>query len=257
MLTRKQKLEFYENGYLKIPGAVPKLMVDQARRAINHSVGNVGMHDADPEKFRQKALCRELTNTPVITDLFNKTPVLGLLESLLGEGNVKPVGNGQIAMRFPQPLGVEPGVPSGHLDGLGSGTNGMAKGVYRRGFTAFAVIYLADVPEPNCGNFTVRPGTHRFFEDYFKKEGHEVLGNGMPKIDLPTEPVQITGNAGDVVVAHHLLVHCGGPNVSPDIRYAAIFRLRHVDCETNGYNAYTDIWREWPGIREALEEENA
>ena len=31
---------------------------------------------------------------------------------------------------------------------------------YSRGFTAFATVYLDDVPEPFCGNFTVRPSCH-------------------------------------------------------------------------------------------------
>ena len=47
MLSRKQKLEFYENGYISIPGVVPQLMVDAARQAINHSIGAVGMNEGD------------------------------------------------------------------------------------------------------------------------------------------------------------------------------------------------------------------
>ena len=81
------------------------------------------------------------------------------------------------------------------------------KGVYKRGFSALAVVYLADVPETNSGNFTVWPKSHSFFADYFEKEGHEVLANGMPRPDLPEGPTQITGNAGDVVLTHHQVVH--------------------------------------------------
>ena len=136
---------------------------------------------------------------------------------------------------------------------LGTGTNGMPKGVYRRGFTAFAVIYLDDVPEPWCGNFTVWPKSHAFFEHYFKREGHDVLKEGMPKAELPEPPVMVTGKAGDFVIAHHQLMHTGGPNTSPNIRYATIARLQHKDCKQNEYEAFTDIWREWPGVREAVE----
>ena len=35
--------------------------------------------------------------------------------------------------------------------------------------------------------------------------------------------------------------------------HAAIFRGRHKDVEANGTEAMTDIWREWPGVREAVE----
>jgi len=138
----------------------------------------------------------------------------------------------------------------GHLDGMGNGKNGMAKGVYRRGFTAFAVIYLDDVLEPFSGNFTVWPKTHTFFEAYFKEHGQEVLKEGTPQMDLPEPAVQVCGKAGDAVIAHQQMIHTGGPNASPDIRYATIARLRHKDCEANGNDVYTDIWREWDGIRQ-------
>ena len=69
-------------------------------------------------------------------------------------------------------------------------------------------------------------------------------------MELPHAPVQITGQAGDIVITHHQIVHSAAPNCSPNIRYAAIFRGRHKDAEANGTEAMTDIWREWPGIRE-------
>ena len=38
-LPRQQKLQFHRDGYLKIPGAVPLIMIDRALRAINQSLG--------------------------------------------------------------------------------------------------------------------------------------------------------------------------------------------------------------------------
>ena len=254
MLTRRQKQQFYEDGYLKVPGAVPRVMIERARKAMNHSVGSIGIQAENASEYRPSALCDELRNAPVMTDLFNKSPVVQIAESLLGAGNVLPGGGAQMALRFPGSLESDPGEPRGHLDGLGTGTNGMPKGVYRRGFTALAVIYLADVPEPYSGNFTVWPKSHRFFQEYFKREGHEVLKNGMPRVELPEGALQMTGEAGDLILTHHQLVHTAAPNGSPNIRYAAIFRVRHVDCEKNGADGYLDIWREWPGVVEAIKE---
>ena len=48
MLTRHQKQEFFQNGFLKIPRVIPQLMVDVALRAINHSVGNTERQDSEP-----------------------------------------------------------------------------------------------------------------------------------------------------------------------------------------------------------------
>ncbi|MCY3680426.1 MAG: phytanoyl-CoA dioxygenase family protein [Gemmatimonadetes bacterium] len=252
-LTPEQIREFHDRGYVKIPGAISKAMVDTARQAVNHSIGTLGPNGEDMSKHRAAQFCRDLNGAPVIMNLFNASPVISIAESLMGEGNLqKPIRGAQVAPRFPTVIGEVPPEPRGHLDGMGTGTNGMPKGVYHRGFTAFAVIYLADVPEPYSGNFTVWPGSHRFFENYLKCEGLETLSNGTPRVDLPEGPDMVTGNAGDLIIAHHQMIHTGGPNASPNIRYAAIARLRHIDCDKNGNEGFQDIWREFPCVRDVL-----
>ncbi len=254
MLTQAQKRHFIEEGYLQVPGVVPKIMIETARRAVNYSIGNVGIGGENLENNRSGFFCAELLDAPFILDMYNKTPVMSIAEDLMGEGNVLPVERAKTYPRFPLPIGDEPSVPRGHIDGIGSGSNGTAKGDYKRGFTAFAVIYLVDVPEPYSGNFTVWPKSHRFFEDYFKREGHEVLANGMPRPELPEPPVMVTGNAGDLIIAHHQSLHGSCPNASANVRLATISRLKHKDTDKIGHDAYTDIWREWPGVHDVLEE---
>jgi len=97
-----------------------------------------------------------------------------------------------------------------------------------------AVVLLSQLTGDYGGNFTVWPGSHIFFENHFKEHGHEILGEGMPKVDLPNEPVQITGEPGDAILTHHQIVHTAAPNTSSHIRYATIFRLRHKDCDEIG-----------------------
>lgn len=253
MLTPTQKRQFAEEGYLHIPGVVPQVLVDAARQAVNHSIGYVGLGGEDPENSRSAFFCAELLEAPVILDLFNRSPVMTLAESLMGKGNVLPLKRAKPYPRFPLPPGQDPPPIRGHLDGIGNGSNGMAKGVYRRGFTAFAVIYLADVTGPYSGNFTVWPKSHRFFADYFQREGHEVLAQGMPRVELPEGPVMLNARAGDLILAHHQIFHDACPNASPNVRLAVIARLQHKECLENEYAAFTDIWREWPGVSEALE----
>ena len=55
-LTRQQKLNFHRDGYIKISGAVPQRMVEQALRAINHSLGVEGMNKEEAEKGNGHAL---------------------------------------------------------------------------------------------------------------------------------------------------------------------------------------------------------
>ena len=248
-LTRQQKEEFVENGFLHIPSAVPLNVVHAALRAINHSIGEVGKTGANPTRYRVDSHCHELRHTPVLTDVFNLTAVRDLTEDLLGPGNMQPVEEVQIAARFPLAPGVEASPIEGHLDAVGTGTNGAPTGSYLRNFTVIAVVYLVDVPAPYSGNFTVWPGSHIESRDFFRRVGHEVLTQGDPNIeDLTGEPVMLTGRAGDAFLCHHLIQHTGGPNLSPHVRHAVISRIKHRNVDELDLGGFTDMWREWEGI---------
>lgn len=250
-LNRAQKQQMYDAGYLIIRGAVPRLMIEEARRAVNHYLGEYGLPADELKRFGAQTFCPDLTKESVMTDLFNKSALFPLCESLVGEGNLLTVNSAQIALRFPRATS-DPAEPKGHIDGRGTGTNGMALGEFRRGFTMLAVVLLSDLPETHSGNFTVWPGTHRVFEKVFKEQGPEALANAVDTIETGDPHVQVTGQAGDVVLCHHQLKHTAAPNSSPNIRYAAIFRACHKEVATNGVEAMTDIWREWPGVREVV-----
>ncbi|TVR52115.1 MAG: hypothetical protein EA425_05615 [Puniceicoccaceae bacterium] len=254
-LSYNERRSLYEDGYIVLRGAVPELMVRNARRAINASLGERGLHPDELPEMRSRTYCKELVEDPVIVDLARKTPVATMGEFLVGAGNLRPVTRAQIALRFPQ-IVARPREPGGHLDGIGTGINGVPVGTFIRSFTMLAVVLLQDVPEDYMGSFTVWPGSHRFFEDFFRdpKRDPSILAKGMPEDELPHGPIQIRGQAGDVVLSHHQLVHGAAPNYSPEIRYAAIFRLGHVDAQANGSSVMSDIWREWPGMRDVVGE---
>jgi hypothetical protein len=247
-LDRFAKQQLYEQGYVVVPGVVPRVMTEAALRAVNADLG-AGIDPAQVPIYQSRSFCPGLQNQPVMTDLFNATPARAIAESLVGAGCLKPVGGAQIAIRFPRD--ADPPERIGcHLDGMYSPLNGVAQGTLSN-FTMLAVILLADVPRPWSGNFTVWPGTHRQFEAWFKEHGPDSLLNGMPPIDYP-EPLQICGKAGDLVLAHYLLAHAAAPNSSPNVRYAAIFRLYHQDHGSHRPETMTDAWLEWPGIRDWL-----
>src|SRR5690242_16404835 len=96
-LTHNQKQQLYTHGYVKIPGVVPRVMVDAAVRAINSSLGE-GVDPSQVITYRASSFCPELQRTPVITDLINKTPALALAESAIGAGKIQPVQAGQVAL---------------------------------------------------------------------------------------------------------------------------------------------------------------
>ncbi|MDF2958691.1 MAG: Protein involved in biosynthesis of mitomycin antibiotics/polyketide fumonisin [Paenibacillus sp.] len=246
-LTYAQKSHFLKNGYVHIPGVVPQVMVDRAMKEINYSVGQ-GMNVDEMPIFRAQSFCPEIKNTLVIMGLLNQTPALELAESIIGGGKLRPVSTGQVALRFPE-VQDPPRPASPHLDGMPGKNNGVKQGKIAS-FTALVGVLLNDLPNPGAGNFTVWPGSHHIYEAYFQQNGPESLLGGMPPVDLP-EPVQITGKAGDVVLAHYLLGHGVTTNVSPNIRYACFFRLYHIDHEWD--RVMKDKWLYYPGIREIMD----
>jgi hypothetical protein len=247
-LSHLQKREIYEQGFVQIPGVVPRVMVNAALRAINHSLGE-GMPPDEITRMRAQTYCRELTREPAITELINGTPAWSLAESAIGAVKIKPVGSGQIALRFPS-MADPPPPARPHLDGMYSPTNGVPEGTIQN-FTALLAVLLSDLPGPHAGNFTVWPGTHHLYERYFCEHTPQSLLNGMPDIALP-EPHQINGQAGDIVLCHYQIAHGVTPNVSPHIRYAVFFRLTHIDHAEQKWESMTDIWREWEGMKEII-----
>ena len=244
-LTDEQKRQFQQDGFLTLPGIVPRERVDAALRAINASLGERGMHPDELPTLRARSYAPELQDAPAITGLLHETPLWGLAESAIGPGRIRPVGRGQIALRFP--VTTEPAEPRPHIDGMYSPTNGVPKGEIRN-FTALVGVLLSDLPGVAAGNFTVWPGTHRLYEGYFREHGPQALLEGMPRVALPA-PRQITGQAGDAVLCHYQLAHGIAGNGSPHIRYAIFFRLSHVDHDNVHWECMTDIWREWEGMR--------
>jgi len=246
-LTHEQKEQFRNEGYLKLPGIVPQTLVLTARRAINAYLGANGMDPNELGRYRAQSYCPGLGKEAAITDLYNASPLRTVAEGLIGDGMVKPVGSGQIALRFPS-LDETPRKPGPHLDGMYTPTNGVKEGTIGN-FTALIGVFLTDLPEPNAGNFTVWPGTHQQYEAYFREHTPQSLFQGLPPIPMP-EPVQFTGSAGDAALVHYQLAHGIAANLSPNIRYAIFFRLFHVTHEENHWNCMTDIWLEWAGMRD-------
>ncbi|MDP9381783.1 MAG: phytanoyl-CoA dioxygenase family protein [Chloroflexota bacterium] len=247
-LDETQKQRLYEDGYVHLPGVVPRERVDAALRAINASLGSQGIDPAKLTTFRAQTYTPELRTAPEITGLLNETPLWSLAESAIGPGEIKPVTGGQIALRFP--VMDTPPEPRPHIDGMYTPTNGVPKGTIAN-FTALVGVLLSDLPGTHAGNFTVWPGTHHLYERYFREQGPQALLEGMPPVDLP-EPVQVTGRAGDAVLVHYQLAHGIAGNGSPHIRYAIFFRLHHVNHESLHWECMTDIWQEWAGMRDIV-----
>ncbi|MCJ8331831.1 MAG: phytanoyl-CoA dioxygenase family protein [Lentisphaeria bacterium] len=252
--TDDEKQFYYENGYIKIPQAVPVPMIDKALGLINHDLGQHGMNEEDLPRHRAQSYCNAIQSDPIMTDLFNESSLFSLSESLLGKNKSHKAGSAQIALRFPAHPSKNPSTNniSGHIDGIGTGANGLEVGSFRRGFTALCVVLLNDMPDENSGNFTVWPKTHHQVYDYIKEHGEDILKEGVPNITPMEGAKHITGKAGDAVFAHFLTFHTAAQNFSSNIRYAAIFRVRSSMIDDIKGDARFEPWLEYDGVRKAV-----
>ncbi|HEX8550490.1 MAG TPA: hypothetical protein VF681_02930 [Abditibacteriaceae bacterium] len=247
-LLHAQRRAILEDGYVHLPGVVPRAMVDAALRAINASVGE-GLPPEDLPILSAQSYCPEVRETPVITGLFNDTPVRSLLSSVLGVEAPAAV-RGQIALRFPSMRDPLP-APGPHLDGIPTSTNGVPAGELYS-FTSLVAVFLSDTPAPGMGNFTVWPGSHNRYAEYLGEHGPEGLIKGKMPVEVG-EPRAILAQAGDAAICHYGLGHGIWPNGSPHTRYAVFFRVHHPKHQEEKWEVLSDIWRHWPGIREVAE----
>ncbi len=248
-LNEEQRRALLDDGYLLVPGLVPRARVDAALKAINHSLGEEGIAKDQIWTLRAQTFCPELAAAPEILDLYRATPAAALAEAAIGAGQIVTPTTGQIALRFPQKLAgsANPKLPYPHIDGMPGPLNGVEAGTLYH-FTALAGVFLSDVGAPFEGNFTVWPGSHRALEAYFRAHGTAELVRGFPPIEMPPAR-QLNARAGDVLLAHYQLAHNAAPNVGPHVRYAVFFRLAHPNHDPTSTATLVDLWREWEGVR--------
>lgn len=131
-------------------------------------------------------------------------------------------------------------------------------------FMLSVVGLLADTPQ-NGGAFKIWPGSHRrlyptfwmqydqarmpFYEHMPSLKGllnPPAYHQELARILEDTEPVDCFGDAGDVVLWHHRLVHMAGENHSPLMRRAVLADFSRKDLDQLRLDPpQEDMWRDW------------
>lgn len=95
------------------------------------------------------------------------------------------------------------------------------------------------------------PGTHQKNRKCFAEHGPEALiaKAPYPPTDHPYAPKSINGKAGDLFLAHYLLGHNIGDNLSGQTRKALYFRLRTTDHRENWQEYGSDPLYEFAPVR--------
>jgi ectoine hydroxylase-related dioxygenase (phytanoyl-CoA dioxygenase family) len=168
---------------------------------------------------------------------------LALAESLIAPERFDRPDHVQISLNIPP----WPHRPGGlHIDGLTPPEPDGRPGT----FTLLVGIFLTDQTRTDAGNLWVWPGTHRKVATYLRERDPDVLIEcaPYPPVDLGV-PRQVTGRAGDVLLAHYMLGHNMGGNTTGTTREVLYFRLRRNGHRTRWRDAVQDPLLEFGPVR--------
>ena len=244
MLTEEQRRQFASDGYVVVPGVVDETLLRAADAEVDELVagspapaGTVGAHFyfLPPDRL------------PAADAALRESSALGLAGELVAPHHLDhALDNIQVALNIP-PYPHRPGAP--HIDGhrpdedIGS-------------FTMLAAIFLTDESVPDRGNLWVWPGSHRGHQRLFRERGADVLkavsGHAImldpPAWFGPGEP--LLAGRGDVLLAHFLLGHNIGGNMSAGTRRILYYRLAAEGHNERWVDTFLDPFTEYPSLRQ-------
>jgi hypothetical protein len=241
-ITEARLSEFAERGYLLLRGVVPRNLIDDASRNIDDL-----LVQHPPPMGTRGHYFPPVPDVETFLPLLLRSSAFALAESLVGTGRLTIPTEAQVALNIP-PYQHRPG--GHHLDGVSVTEPDGRPGT----FTLLAGILITDQPGPDMGNLWIWPGTHLDHAALFRKQGSDGLmaSGGYPAIALP-EPIQIVGEAGDLLLAHYLLGHNIGGNTSSMTRRAVYFRMKRDDHVAHWRTSLQDAWRDFDLVRAHLE----
>jgi hypothetical protein len=244
LLSSDQLRQFAQRGYLVIPGAVPAALIRAALARIDTL-----MENEPPPAGHQGFHFYWLSDLPDADPLPALLLTSGALQS--AAGLVAPLDLAkprqlQVSLNIPV-WNHRPGGP--HIDGLTPPEPSGRPGT----FTMLAGVFLTDQMAEDMGNLCVWPGSHHTAASYLQQHGPDAIFDiAHPTFDTAA-PEQVKGRAGDLLLAHYLLGHNMGGNLSALTRRVVYFRLQAKGHRSRWRNCVRDPLFEFAAVREALE----
>lgn len=245
--------QFARHGWALAKGVIGPTLVEDALRAVNAAMGDT--ERVEIYGFSGHENCAPIQHHPSVLALLNDSGALQVAEALSQPGAFESADCCQVLCRFPS--NGAPWKPVGHIDGVPTRSNQLGP----RGWIPFTLllgVMLSNQPAPGYGNFVTWPGSHLAHARWFTEHGPDAMldadgfadETASPGLDVGA-PHEVVAEAGDMVLAHHLLLHTGGCNVSPHIRYAVFFRLTHQDVGSHELEL-TSPWRHLAGLADRV-----
>jgi Phytanoyl-CoA dioxygenase (PhyH) len=241
MLTAKQTQQFKRKGVLLLRGFFTPRETAQWRQEVSEYFGQpksssdwiAAMQSHSHTQFR---LNKEPTPSA--------HPKLAAAFASLNPG-LTWVGENEIVLRPRHSSAEWSGARAPHLD--------FPVGRPLR-FLANTVIYLSEV-QTHGGAFMYWPGSHLTAWKYFARHPSDYLSQGERSQDqtfaiitgmMKAEPVEFVGNAGDVIIWHHLLLHSPSINEKDATRMALFGRWgMPLSGDEEHFNFSDSMWQHW------------
>lgn len=249
-LTSEQRHRFARNGFLVVRDALPEDVLEPVRDEVL---------DTLPEELNDfEALADGPNERHEWREVDDGDPFDRLNEYLYGYGSDLVGGDEldrkapftQIAARYP--TGKHPG-PWDHpspVDDADHHVDAVDDSGDPQPFTVSVGAYVEDVA-PRSGGFTVWPGSHWQIAERVSEHGTSALQEIDPVIDSIDAPFEVSGQAGTVILFHHLLVHSGGVHLGRRPRLATFTRFLRADIADTFEETLDEPFRHWESLGEA------
>jgi hypothetical protein len=242
-LSDDQLRAFAERGYIVIGNVIPQALLSAAMRYID------GLIEQEPPPLDRRGFHfywrNALTPSDPLLCLVTDSPAWDIAEALIEPLELVVPQQAQVSLNIP-PRDHRPGGP--HLDGLTPPEPSGRPGT----FTFLAGIFLTDQRSRDMGNLWVWPGSHKVIAAHLRDRGPDaLLEMAHPTLPL-AQPEQILGAAGDLLLAHYLLGHNMGGNLSASVRRVVYFRLQSQNHASRWRQYVQDPLLEFAPVRSAI-----
>jgi ectoine hydroxylase-related dioxygenase (phytanoyl-CoA dioxygenase family) len=241
--------QFARDGYLVVPNVVPEPLLVAADLEIDRLVEEVAPTEGDGGPGPNLWFSPR-SRLPRCDDVLRASPALEMAQELVAPLSLDHAFDHiQVATTVP-PWPHTPGGP--HIDGHAPGQGPPAS------FTMLVGALLTDQRAARAGNLWVWPGSHHDHARLFQERGTSVLkqtGGHSTLLAPPAAlnpPVEVTGQRGDVVLAHFLLGHNKGGNTGPGVRRTIYYRLAVPGHAERWESTFLDPWTEYEPVRRVV-----
>ncbi|WP_405560597.1 phytanoyl-CoA dioxygenase family protein [Streptomyces sp. NBC_01180] len=208
MLSDAEIESFVADGFVRVPGAVPRGTVEDCRAQLWEASG---CSPDDPASWTEPVVRIGGLATPAFRDAANPPVLHEAYDQLAGAGRWRsPGGMGTFPLRFPSER--DPGDDGWHLDaGWTADTGEYLVNLRSRGRALLMLFLFTDVG-PDDAPTRIRVGSHLDVPPLLGAAGEKgrawfpLCAEAVPDSEGRRE-VAATGEAGDVFLCHPFLIH--------------------------------------------------